>query len=323
MSRFNLQQSEKESVFANIVGKSAMMQEKFRLIEKVAPSNCSILLQGESGTGKELVARAIHHNSPRKQRTFVPVNCAALPDDLLESELFGYEKGAFTGADSKRLGKFETAQKGTIFLDEIADMSLSMQAKILRVIQEQSFDRVGGTKPVKVDFRLITATNKNLEKAIIEGLFRDDLYYRLNVIVISLPPLRERKEDIPLLANYFLKRYNGMNGEKVKTIPAEVLDLLVDYEWPGNVRELENVIERAVVLSNDNIILPENILLRSRENSLDPKASSPPIIPLIEAEKALIRKALEATSWNQSKAAKLLRIHRNTLRRKIRRFKLA
>lgn len=323
MSRFNLQQSEKESVFANIVGKSAMMQEKFRLIEKVAPSNCSILLQGESGTGKELVARAIHHNSPRKQRTFVPVNCAALPDDLLESELFGYEKGAFTGADSKRLGKFETAQKGTIFLDEIADMSLSMQAKILRVIQEQSFDRVGGTKPVKVDFRLITATNKNLEKAIIEGLFRDDLYYRLNVIIISLPPLRERKEDIPLLANYFLKRYNGANGGKAKTIPAEVLDLLVDYEWPGNVRELENVIERAVVLSNDNIILPENILLRSRENSLDPKVSSPPIIPLIEAEKALIRKALEATSWNQSKAAKLLRIHRNTLRRKIRRFKLA
>lgn len=298
------------------------MQENFRLIEKIAPTNCSVLLQGESGTGKELVARAIHYNSSRKERTFMPVNCAALPEDLLESELFGYEKGAFTGADSRKRGKFEATCKGTIFLDEIADMSLPMQAKVLRVIQEQSFNRVGGTKSVKVDFRLITATNKDLEKAIIKGLFRDDLYWRLNVIVISLPSLRERKEDIPLLADCFLKRYNRLNGEKIRTIPAEVLDLLMDYEWPGNVRELENVIERAVVLSSDNILSPENILLRSWKDLSNSETSPSRVIPLVEAEKALIQKALTVTSWNQSRAAKLLKIHRNTLRRKIKRFKL-
>lgn len=298
------------------------MQENFRLIEKIAPTNCSVLLQGESGTGKELVARAIHYNSSRKERTFMPVNCAALPEDLLESELFGYEKGAFTGADSRKREKFEATCKGTIFLDEIADMSLPMQAKVLRVIQEQSFNRVGGTKSVKVDFRLITATNKDLEKAIIKGLFRDDLYWRLNVIVISLPSLRERKEDIPLLADCFLKRYNRLNGEKIRTIPAEVLDLLMDYEWPGNVRELENVIERAVVLSSDNILSPENILLRSWKDLSNSETSPSRVIPLVEAEKALIQKALTVTSWNQSRAAKLLKIHRNTLRRKIKRFKL-
>ena len=253
----------------------------------------------------------------------MPVNCAALPEALLESELFGYEKGAFTGAANRKLGKFEVASEGTIFLDEIADMSLPMQAKILRVVQEQSFERVGGTKSIKVDFRLITATNKDLEKTITKGLFREDLYHRLNVVAIYLPPLHQRKEDIPLLANYFLKRYSRVNGKKVKTISAEALDLLMGYEWPGNVRELENVIERAVVLTNNDVILPEDILLRSWGKISDSDiVSSPGAISLVEGEKALIQRALKATHWNQTKAAKLLGIHRNTLRRKIKYFKI-
>jgi len=317
------QQLESRYTFTSIVGNSQKMQESFRLIKKVVRSNCSVLLQGESGTGKELVARAIHYNGPRKEKTFVPVNCAALPEALLESELFGYEKGAFTGAAARKLGKFEVASEGTVFLDEIADMSLPMQAKILRVVQEQSFERVGGTKSVKVDFRLITATNKDLEKAIAKGLFREDLYHRLNVVTIYLPPLRQRKEDVPLLANCFLKRYNRVNGEKVKTISAEVLDLLVDYEWPGNVRELENVIERAVVLSNNDVILPEDILLRPWKSTSDSEIISfPRSISLVAGEKALIQKALKTTHWNQTKAAKLLEIHRNTLRRKIKYLKI-
>jgi len=314
---------ENRYTFTDIVGKSKKMGKTFKLIKKVALSNCPVLLRGESGTGKELVARAIHYNSLRKEKLFVPVNCAALPEALLESELFGYEKGAFTGAAGRKLGKFEVASGGTIFLDEIADMGSPMQAKILRVVQEQSFERVGGTKSVKVDFRLITATNKDLEKAIVKGLFREDLYHRLNVVAIYLPPLRQRKEDIPLLANYFLKRYNRVNGRKIKTISAEALDLLMDFEWPGNVRELENVIERAVVLTSNDLILPDDIFLRSwkRISDSDIISSSRPI-SLGEGEKALIQKALKTTHCNQTEAAKLLGIHRNTLRRKIKYFKL-
>jgi len=309
--------------FTYIVGKSKEMGKTFKLIKKVALSNCSVLLRGESGTGKELVAQAIHCNSSRMEKPIVPVNCAALPEALLESELFGYEKGAFTGASTRKLGKFEAASGGTIFLDEIADMSLPMQAKILRVVQEQSFERIGGTKSVKVDIRLISATNKDLEKAIAKGLFREDLYHRLNVVTIYLPPLHERKEDIPLLANYFLKRNNRVNGRKIKSISAEALDLLMDYEWPGNVRELENVIERALVLTNNNVILPDDIFLRSWKRTLDSEIiSSPRSISLLEGEKTLIQKALKSTHWNQTKAAKLLRIHRNTLRRKIKYLKI-
>jgi len=310
---------ENRYTFTDIVGKSKKMEKIFKLIKKVALSNCSVLLRGESGTGKELVAQAIHYHSLRKEKSFVPVNCAALPEALLESELFGYEKGAFTGASTRKLGKFEVASEGIIFLDEIADMSLPMQAKILRVAQEQSFERIGGTKSVKVDFRLITATNKDLEEAITKGLFREDLYHRLNVVTIYLPPLHERKEDIPLLANHFLKRYSRVNGRRIKTISAEAMDLLMDYEWPGNVRELQNVIERAVVLTNNNIILLDDIFLRSWKSALDSQIiSSPRSISLLEGEKTLIQKALKSTHWNQTKAAKLLRIHRNTLRRKIR-----
>jgi two-component system response regulator AtoC len=309
--------------FSKIVGKSKKMQETFRLIKKVAMSNCLVLLQGESGTGKELVGRAIHYNSLRKEGPFVPVNCAALPESLLESELFGHEKGAFTGAGGRKLGKFEVASGGTIFLDEIADMSLAMQAKILRVVQEQSFERVGGTKPIKVDLRVISATNKDLEKAMAKGLFREDLYHRLNVITIYLSPLHKRKEDIPLLANYFLKRYNRVNGRKIKTISAKALDLLMDYNWPGNVRELENVIERAVVLTNNEVILPEDILLRSCKRISDSEIiSSLQPIPLLEGEKVLIHRTFRTTHWNQTKAAQLLGIHRNTLRRKIKYFKI-
>ena len=309
--------------FTDIVGKSKEMGKTFKLIKKVALSNCSVLLRGESGTGKKLVAQAIHCNSSRMEKPIVPVNCTALPEALLESELFGYEKGAFTGASTRKLGKFEGASGGTIFLDEIADISLPMQAKIVRVVQEQSFERIGGTKSVKVDIRLISATNKDLEKAIAKGLFREDLYDRLNVVTIYLPPLHERKEDIPLLANYFLKRNNRVNGRKIKSISAEALDLLMDYEWPGNVRELENVIERALVLTNNNVILPDDIFLRSWKRTLDSEIiSSPRSISLLEGEKTLIQKALKSTHWNQTKAAKLLRIHRNTLRRKIKHLKI-
>ncbi len=309
--------------FTDIMGKSEEIGKTFKLIKKVALSNCSVLLRGESGTGKELVAQAIHCNSARMEKPIVPVNCAALPEALLESELFGYEKGAFTGASSRKLGKFEAASGGTIFLDEITDMSLPMQAKMVTVVQEQSFQRIGGTKSVKVDIRLISATNKDLEKAIAKGLFREDLYHRLNVVTIYLPPLHERKEDIPLLANYFLKRNNRVNGRKIKSISAEALDLLMDYEWPGNVRELENVIERALVLTNNNVILPDDIFLRSWKRTLDSEViSSPRSISLLEGEKTLIQKALKSTDWNQTKAAKLLRIHRNTLRRKIKCLKI-
>lgn len=309
--------------FTDIMGKSKEIWKTFKLIKKVALSNCSVLLRGESGTGKELVAQAIHCNSSRMEKPIVPVNCAALPEALLESELFGYEKGAFTGASTRKLGKFEAASGGTIFLDEITDMSLPMQAKMVSVVQEQSFQRIGGTKSVKVDIRLISATNKDLEKAIAKGLFREDLYHRLNVVTIYLPPLHERKEDIPLLANYFLKRNNRVNGRIIKSISAEALDLLMDYEWPGNVRELENVIERALVLTNNNVILPDDIFLRSWKRTLDSEIiSSPRSISLLEGEKTLIQKALKSTHWNQTKAAKLLRIHRNTLRRKIKNLKI-
>jgi len=307
--------------FSNlIIGKSKKIQEVFTLIRRVAQSNCNVLIRGESGTGKELVARAIHYNSSRKDKPFVPVNCAALPQDLLESELFGYERGAFTGATSQKPGKFEISSGGTIFLDEVADMSLSMQAKILRVIQERVFERVGGTKSIKVDIRIIAATNKDLEKAVKNNSFRDDLYYRLNVVSIYIPPLRERREDIPLLANFFLKKYAKENKKQINGFSPEAMDSLMRYDWPGNVRELENIIEGAVVLGRSNLILREDLFLTSsQEVSSDEEAS----LPLMEQEKRLIKRILNKTGGNQTKAAKLLGIHRNTLRRKIKKYNLA
>ena len=303
--------------FASLVGKSKKMQQLFHLISRVAPTNSTVLIRGESGTGKELIARAIHYHSPRKENPFVPVNCAALPEALLEAELFGHEKGAFTDAGYKKRGMFQMANKGTIFLDEISDMSLRMQAKILRVLQERSFYPLGSTRAIQVDVRILTATNKDLEKMIQEGTFREDLYYRLNVISILVPPLRERKEDIPLLVQHFLFKYNNIHGRNVKSISPQVMDELCEYNWPGNVRELENIVERAVIFSRGKIILLEDLPSHMRA-AFPRKISSSP--SLEEAEKKLILDALRTTGGNQSKASQLLGIHRNTLSRKLKKY---
>jgi len=315
--------SQEKYEFANIVGKSEPMRKIFEMIETVAQADCTVLLRGDSGTGKELVARAIHYTSQRTGSSFVPLNCAAIPESLLESELFGYEKGAFTGAATRKLGKFELASGGTILLDEIADMSLAMQAKILRAIQERTFERVGGTRPIKVDTRVIAATNKDLEELMSKGAFREDLYYRLNVVAIHLPALRERKKDIPLLVSHFLRKYNRVDDKNAKGISSQALKLLMDYDWPGNVRELENVIERAVVLGQGDMFLPSDLSLKAGEKPLKSGVTSSSVdISLAEAEKRLIEDTLKLTHWNQSKAAKILRIHRNTLRRKMRRLNI-
>ena len=305
--------------FVNLVGKTKKMQEVFRLIAKIAPTSSTILIRGRSGTGKELVARAIHYHSPRKEAPFVPVNCAALPETLLEAELFGHEKGAFTDAQYKKQGLFEVANKGTIFLDEISDMSLQMQAKILRVIQERCFNRLGSTKPIQVDVRILAAINKDLEKMIQEGTFREDLYYRLNVVSILVPSLKERKQDIPLLAQHFLTRYTTLYGKKVKSISPQAMDQLCRYSWPGNVRELENVMERAIILATGENILVED-LPPYLQPAFPPKESFPP--SLEEAEGKLILDALQATRGNKSQAAQRLGIHRNTLSRKLKRYRI-
>lgn len=309
--------------FAGMVGKSEPMRQIFEVIGTLAQANCTVLVRGESGTGKELVARAIHYSSQRAGNPFVPVNCAAIPESLLESELFGYEKGAFTGATTRKPGKFELASGGTIFLDEIADMSLAMQAKILRVIQERTFERLGGTRPIKVDARVIAATNKVLEELMRKEAFREDLYYRLNVVSIYLPALRERKRDIPLLVSHFLRKYNRVDDRNAKGISSQALKLLMDYDWPGNVRELENAIERAIVLGQGDMFLPSDLSRKVEEKPLKSGVTSSSVdISLAEAEKRLIEDTLKLTHWNQTKTAKILRIHRNTLRRKIRRFKI-
>jgi len=303
--------------FDNIVGKSKKMQEVFQLISKIAPTNSTVLIRGESGTGKELIARAIHYHSLRKDACFVPVNCAALPETLLEAELFGHEKGAFTDAGYKKAGMFEVAHKGTIFLDEIADMTLRVQAKILRVIQERCFNRLGSTKLIQVDVRILAATNKDLERMMREGTFREDLYYRLNVVSITIPPLRERKGDIPILAQHFLNKYTKIHGRKIKYISPQTMKKLCSYNWPGNVRELENVVERAVILSGN-----EAITLEDLPSHLQPVTSREELTSLFleDTEKKLILKALKATHGNRVKASKLLGIHRNTLHRKIKKY---
>jgi len=255
--------------FDNIVGQSSAMQEVFRLVERVANSRASVLIRGESGTGKELIARAIHYNSSRAQKPFVPVACVALSEQLLESELFGHEKGAFTGAISQKPGRFEMAHMGTLFLDEIGDIPGQVQMKLLRVIQEREFERVGGLKTIKVDVRLITATNQDLEKAVKEGKFREDLYYRLQVVQIYLPPLRDRMEDVPLLVEHFIEKYAKENGKSIKYASPEALEAMMKYKWPGNVRELENAVERAVVLAEPDAqlitpdLLPPAVLMQS------------------------------------------------------------
>ena len=304
--------------FEQLIGRSPQMRRVYEMIDRVAPTNATVLIQGESGTGKELVARAIHYRSPRKDKPFVKVNCAALPEDLLESELFGHERGAFTGAVSKREGRFELADRGTLLLDEISETSPAFQAKLLRVLQEQEFERVGGSKTIKVDVRVIATTNKDLKQAIREGKFREDLYYRLNVLPIYLPPLRERKEDIPLLVQHFLEKYSRQNGLRIKSLSKKCLDMMMQYEWPGNVRELENVIERAVVMSEGETIFPENISLSSPVQKMS--LSFPEEITLEEMEKRLILHTLQRTGGNRTEAAKILGISVRTVRNKLKKY---
>lgn len=316
-----------------IIGKSQKMKEVFKMIGRAASSDATVFITGESGTGKELVARALYMSSKRSKGPFIAVNCAAIPKELIESELFGYEKGAFTGATELREGKFELADGGTLFLDEIGDMDVSLQAKLLRVIQEREFYRIGGRIPIKVDVRIITATNQDIDSAIREKRFREDLYHRLNVITISLPPLRERREDIPILAKHFLKRFSNELNSNVKNITDDAIDILKSHEWKGNVRELENIIKRAIVISSsDSIIsehLPFNADLRLKAAA---KSNTDFILAKVqdtigkgnlyneiigEVEKELLGVILKKTEWNQLKAAEILGINRNTLSRKI------
>jgi DNA-binding NtrC family response regulator len=309
---------------SQIVSQSESMRAVFSMIDKVAVTNTSVLITGESGTGKELVARSIHSKSQRAQKPFVAINCAAIPSELMESELFGHERGAFTGAHSRAAGKFEYANGGTIFLDEIASLKLELQAKLLRVLQEREFTRVGSHVNIKVDVRVIAATNHRLDEMVKEGRFRSDLYFRLNVIPIQLPPLRERREDIQLLANYFLARFNQQLNKRTKGISSQAVAVLEAYPWPGNIRELENLIERLVVLGIDNRWIEEKDLpfdLFLREEGGDVSGPTGGDNTLVQARQAFERqyilRALERSRWNQSNAARILGIHRNTLLQKM------
>jgi DNA-binding NtrC family response regulator len=310
----------KEYSFHQILGKSKAIQAVFDLIRRVADSPTNVLITGESGTGKELVAKAIHYNSDRKDAPFVPVNCAAIPEPLLESELFGHMRGAFTDAKTDKRGLFEEAQKGTLFLDEISELPLMLQAKILRAIQEKEIRRVGATKPIAVDVRIIAATNLNLSDEVKAKRFRDDLYYRLNVIELKLPPLRERREDIPLLVDAFLRKCAASRGKQVKGVSEPALAMLMDYAWPGNVRELENIIERAVTLSRGDKILPEDLPpavqgSRGDRRVLDEAAER--TLPLEAVEREYILKILDKMGGNKYQAAHALGIDRKTLYRKL------
>jgi len=335
-----------------IIGNSREMLEIYKMIGQVAQSDAPVLIQGESGTGKELIARAIYHHSLRKSKPFLAVNCAAIPEQLLESELFGHEKGSFTGALSKKIGKFEQCHSGTVFLDEIGDMSLSAQSKVLRVLQDQIFERVGGQESIKVDVRVIAATNKSLVQAVKEGTFRVDLFYRLKVISLYLPSLRERPEDIPLLADYFLLKYRHKLKKPVNGVSHQAMMILSQYHWPGNIRELENVIQSAIVLCKGDVILPEHLPIGDMDQSTKQRISAAGtdvedfatmfeeiISPIMDKmaksneenwavqltdgmEKALLKLTLHRVNGNQVKASKILGISRNTLRSKIEKFAL-
>ena len=311
--------------FENIIGKSEPMQKIYDLVQQVAPSRSTVLLNGESGTGKELIAKAIHLNSPRKDRPFIPVNTGSMPADLLESTLFGHVKGAFTSAVSSKKGLFEVADKGTLFLDEIGTMSMETQAKILRVLQDRKFMHLGGIHEVQVDVRIVAATNVDLRTAVKEGKFREDLFYRLNVITIDLPPLRNRKEDIPLLVEHFVRKFCEENEKPMVNVSSAALHALMDYNFPGNVRELENVIERAVVLSSGPIItpdlLPDNIVGRNSALSMIGSRPDASLFDIMEdAERRIIGEMLEKCAWNQTEAAKRFRIPLSTLNQKIKRL---
>jgi Nif-specific regulatory protein len=307
--------------FSNMVGGSGSMRQVYEQISQVAGTNTSVLIRGESGTGKGLIAHAIHYNSPRAQKPFVKVSCAALPDTLIESELFGYEKGAFTGAQSRKPGRFELADGGTLFLDEVGDLNLTTQVKLLRVIQEREFERLGSTETIKIKVRLIAATNKDLEKAIAEGSFREDLYYRLNVFTIFVPPLRERKPDVMALTDYFLEKYTKEHNKKIKRISTPAIDMLMSYHWPGNVRELENAMERAVLICDGNVIHAHHLppTLQTAEAS-----GTVMKVSLGEAmasyEKDLILDALKTTRGNCSRAARLLSTTERVLNYKVKKY---
>jgi len=319
------QELQEKYQFKNIIGQSGAVQEVFRAISKVIDSTVTVLLQGESGTGKELIARAIHYESEkRRNKPFVAVNCSALPESLLESELFGHEKGSFTGASSRRIGKFELADGGTIFLDEIGEMTPATQVKVLRVLQEREFERVGGNELVKVDVRVISATNKEIEESVRKGEFREDLFYRLSVFPIKLPPLRERKEDIPLLAQYFLERYASREGKEINAFSYDTLEMMMAYHWPGNIRELENAVERAVILASTKEIvvndLPPNVRVMGERKVVDTSKTLNTWIEKLEEE--ALRKALLECEGNVSLTARKLGIGRATIYRKAKKYGL-
>ncbi len=309
------------SHFLNIVGRSQAIQDVFSMIRRVSKTDANVLITGESGTGKELVARAIHYSSLKAGGPFIPLDCTTIPEELVESELFGHEKGAFTCAYEDKIGLIEMAKGGTIFLDEIGDLDFSLQKKLLRFLQEKEFYRLGGKKKIQVDARVLAATNRNIEEAVEKGEFRSDLYYRLNVITIHVPPLRERKEDIPLLANEFLDKFSKKNKKDIRGFDENVQELMINYEWPGNVRELENTVERAVILCPYDYVTTEFLPGKFRILAND-TASPDEEFNLIETEKRIILKALDKTSWNQSRAAELLGISRKKLRTKMTNLKI-
>jgi transcriptional regulator with PAS, ATPase and Fis domain len=340
-----------------IVGDSASIHKIFQLVEKAANSDSTVMIFGESGTGKELIARSLHESSDRSSKAFVAVNCGAIPHDLLESELFGYEKGSFTGAVNTRVGRMELAHEGTIFLDEIGDMPAPLQVKLLRVLSEREIDRIGGSKSIPINVRVIAATNVNIEESIKQGKFREDLFYRLNIIPVHMPPLRERKTDIPLLVNYFLRRFNESKNKSFKAVDAEAMSILIDYEWPGNIRELQNFVERMVVLGAGETLtrrdLPEKVLdgaseepwtpLKEEEPTESPaemirrsfqNASPFPVFAGIpeeginlkqaveDFEREILEEALERTGWVKNKAAALLGLNRTTLVEKLKKMQI-
>jgi two-component system NtrC family response regulator/two-component system response regulator HydG len=309
--------------YENIIGRSPEMMEVFRLIEQVAPTQASILITGESGTGKEIVAQAIHQRSPRRDAPFIKVSCAALPETLLESELFGHERGAFTGALSRRAGRFEAAAGGTVFLDEVGDIPMGMQVKLLRFLQDHQFERIGGNRTLTVDVRIVAATHRDLPAYIREGKFREDLYYRLNVIEIPLPPLRKRQQDIPLLVDFFVKKFSAENGKELLGVSEETLGAIVAHAWPGNVRELEHAVERAVILSREAVLEPG--LFPSLPHSAPPaRRPKEPLVPgasLEEIEKDAIMRTLESVGGSTARAAAILKISSRTVQYKIRNYR--
>lgn len=304
--------------FDNIIGRSPAMREIFHTVERVAPTRATVLLAGESGVGKDMIARAIHQHSPRKNHPFVKINCTALPENLMESELFGYEKGAFTGANTSKPGKFEQADQGTAFLDEIGDVPGNIQVKLLRILQERQFERLGSNVTRNVDVRVIAATNVDLRAALEEGRFREDLYYRLNVVPINIPPLRERKEDIPFLAIHFVKKLSNELGAIAKEISPAAIDRLLDHSWPGNVRELENTIERSLVLASGEVLQPGDIRIEAPRSAAVSMSQQTPLLPEGETlehwEQMMIREALRRANGNKSQAARMLGLTRNALR---------